>query len=114
MIFAIVAAVLAYRRANENGRNGLLWAFIAAGVFVGTQVGISVGAGILLGFGAGIFGWPEEIFDDPRFVWPITGVAIAVSILATWLILRYLDRPAVPDVPTDLPPPPPPTFNQSS
>ena len=112
MIFAIVAAVLAYRRANENGRNGWLWAFIAAAVFVGTQLVISLGAGVVMGLGVALFGWSEAIFDDTLYVGPITVLSIGASIGATWLLLRYLDRPAVPDASDLPPPPPPPTFGQ--
>ena len=110
MIFAIVAAVLAYRRANETGRNGLLWAALGAGVFIGAQLIVSVGAGILLGLGVAFLGWSETIFDDTMYVGPVTVVAIAASILATWLLLRYLSTP-IDQGPEGSPaPPPPPSF----
>ena len=111
MIFAIVAAVLAYRRANENGRNGWLWAFVAAGVFIGTQLVISIGAGLLSGLGVAFFGWSEGIWHDNMFVGPVTVVALAGSILATWLLLRYLDKPVASEVGSESPPPPP-SFTQ--
>ncbi len=109
MIFAIVIAVLAYRRARDNGRNGFLWAVIGAGVFIGAQMLVTFGAGILAGLGIAFLGWPETIYDDTMFVGPISVVAIGVSVLASWLLLRYLDKP-LNAVPADLPPPPPPVF----
>jgi len=107
MIFAIITAVLAYRRAKENGRNGLLWALAGAGVFIGAQMLVTFGAGIFVGLGVAFLDWPETIYDDAMFVGPITVVAILVSVLASWLLLRYLDKPINED-PVDLPPPPPP------
>jgi hypothetical protein len=107
MIFAIITAVLAYRRAKENGRNGLLWAVAGAGVFIGAQLVVTFGAGILMGLGVAFLEWPETIFDDTMFVGPITVVSLGASILASWLLLRYLNKPVNED-PPDLPPPPPP------
>ena len=112
MIFAIIAAIVAYRRAKDNGRNGWLWAFIAAAVFIGTQLIVSVGAGLIMGLGVGFMGWSETIFDDTLYVGPVTVVAIGASILSTWLLLRYLERPIIEDHQVDIPPPPPPTFDR--
>ena len=108
MVFAIVTAWLSYRKANESGRNGILWAWAGAGVFIGTQLAVSLGIGLLLGFGMLALGWPETIIED--YNWPVTIVAIAASFGASWLLLRYLDRPAVEIEENTNTPPPPPTF----
>ena len=113
MIFAIVAAIVAYRTAKQNGRNGWLWAFAAAGVFIGTQWIVSLGAGLFLGLGIALFDWSESILDDMMFIGPVTVVAIGASILTTWLLLRYLNKPIAEEQSPNLPPPPP-TFGQSS
>jgi len=111
MIFAIVAAILAYRRGNENGRNGWLWALAAAGVYIGTNLVVSIGGGVLMGIDVSIFGWNESILDSILFIGPITVVAIGASVFATWLLLRYLDKPtAEPNASSE--PPPPPMFGQ--
>ena len=113
MIFAIITAVLAYRRANENGRRGLLWALAGAGVFIGAQLIVTFGAGILLGLGVELLGWPETIYDEGAVVGPITVIALGMSFLASWLLLRYLNKP-IDQEPVDLPPPPPPpAFGQA-
>ena len=115
MVFVIVAAILAYRRAKDAGRNGLLWALATAGVFIGTQLLVSLAAGFLMGIGVLIFGWDESIFDELIYVGPVTVVAIAASIFTTWLLFKYIDRPADSELKSDLPPPPPPpppTFGQ--
>jgi len=110
MLFAIITAVLAYRRAKEHGRNGILWAIAGAGVFIGAQLIVTFGAGLIMGLGIAFLGWPETIFDDTLYIGPVTVVGIAASILASWLLLRYLDKP-INEEPVDLPaPPPPPSF----
>jgi|RhiMetStandDraft_4_1073278.scaffolds.fasta_scaffold381925_1 hypothetical protein len=109
MVFAIITAWLAYKKANESGRNGILWALIGIGVFIGTQLIVSLGVGVLLGFGILLFGWPETIID--AYTWPITIVAIAASFGASWLLLRYLDRPL--SVEDSYSPPPPPSFGDN-
>ena len=115
MIFAIVAAILAYRKASGAGRRGWLWALAAAGVFIGTQWLVSIGAGLLMGLGIGILGWPESILNEMMYIGPITVVAIGASILTTWLLFRYLDKPLAEEIPNELPPPPPPPrFDQGA
>ena len=107
MIYAIVAAILAYKKASQNGRNGWLLAIAGAALFIGTQLVISTGAGFLIGIGVAFFGWSESMFDDTLYVGPITVVAVGASILATWILLRYLDKPLAEDDNSPLPPPPP-------
>jgi hypothetical protein len=114
MIFAIVVAILAYRKAKENGRSGLLWAALGAAVFVGTQLIVSVGAGMIMGLGVEFLGWSESMFDDTLYIGPMTVVAIGASIFTSWLLLRYLDKApgqGASDHPHS-PPPPPPVFNK--
>src|SRR5687767_12350510 len=113
MVFAIVAAFLAYRKATENGRNGWLWALAAAGVYIATQVVVSMIIGTLLGFGVVLFGWSQETFEKSTFTLPVTIVTIGASITATWLLLCYIAKPVTEEPPVDLPPPPP-TFGQNN
>ena len=106
MLLAIITAWLAYKKANENGRNGILWAVIGAAVFIGTQLVVAVGFGLFLGLGQGLWGWPDSMYED--YTWPITIVAIVASFGASWLLLKYLDR--VPESDSFPEPPPPPSF----
>ena len=109
MIIALVVAYLAYKYANENGRNGILWALAGIAVFIGTQMLVTFGGGILIGIGAGVLGWGEGAYDDPALVWPITLLAIVISVFNSWLLLRYVSKP-VESEPAIIQPPPPPTF----
>jgi membrane protein insertase Oxa1/YidC/SpoIIIJ len=108
MIFAIISAWLAYKKAKATNRNALLWAFIAAATFIGTQLVTTFALGVALGLGIGFFGWSPDILDSYNI--PITILAVVTSFGSTWLVLRYLDK--IPEEQTFTEPPPPPTdFN---
>lgn len=106
MIFALVSAWLAYKKAQAANRSGILWAVIAAVTYIGTQLIVQLGFGVLLGLGIQIFGWSETILDTYSI--PITILAIILSFGSTWLVLRYLDQLPVDE--SFVPPPAPPTF----
>jgi hypothetical protein len=108
MLLAIVAAVLAYQKAKASGRNAWLWAFIGVAVYIGAQLLVGLGAGVLLAIGVGLMGWPESAFTDYEL--PINIVAIVGALAATWGLLKFLDRIPQEEVPV-MPPPPPPTFS---
>lgn len=105
MLFAILTAILAYRKAKETGRNGALWAIAGAAVFIGTQLAVSVGIGMFLGLGQVLWGWDDAIYVtyDPV----VRIVAIAASLFASWLLLRFLGRTPTPEPSLQAPPPPP-------
>lgn len=111
MILAIITAILAYRRAKEHGRNAILWALAGAGVWIGAQLVVQFAVGLFYGFGIEFLGWSEEALGEGFFIGPVTVVSIGASILASWLLLRYLDRPIVDETETYSPPPPPPRFD---
>jgi uncharacterized protein YacL len=106
MILAIVFAILAYKKAQASNRNGILWAAIAAGAFIGTQLVITFGVGILLGLGIAFLGWSDTILETYTIL--ITIFAVIISIAVGYLILRYLDK--VPEYENMSAPPPPPNF----
>lgn len=111
MIFAVISAWLAYKRAKIAGRNAIGWAAIAAAVFIGTQLAVQFGIGIFLGVGIAAFGWSNTILETYSI--PATILAIIASFGTTWLVLRYLDK-----IPEDeasfSAPPAPPTFDRDN
>lgn len=109
MIFAIITAWLAYKRAKENGRSGVLWAIAGAATFIGTQLLVYMAVGIILGLGVAVRGWSETLYDD--FAVPIAIIAIIASFGASWLLLRYLDKPSAEE---NFVPPPPPDFGSGT
>jgi hypothetical protein len=56
MLFTLITAWLAYKRAQATGRSAILWAFVGAAVFITTQMLVSLGCGILLGLGVELLG----------------------------------------------------------
>ena len=110
MILAIVFAYLGYKRANSAGRNGILWAFITAGVFILTQVVIGFGFGIILGIGGELYGWSEDLTSGSNLIFTI--VTIIISSVAGYIALRFADRPLEQETLSDAPPPPP-NFGQN-
>ena len=94
MIFAILFAYLAYRKASENGRSGIGWAFAALGVFLGTQFLVSIAGGIVLALYAAIKDLDEGVFDSGYYTWPIYLAAIVSSFGASFLLLKFLSEPS--------------------
>ena len=111
MILAIITAVLAYRKAKETGRNPALWAILGAAVYIGTQLVVSVGIGLLIGMGQIIWEWPDTVYATYEIL--VTIVAIAASLLASWILLRFMDRRTATESTFQEPPPPPPSFDRA-
>ena len=105
MILAIITAILAYRKAKENGRNGALWALAGAAVFIGTQLVVAAAIGIGLGLGQAIWDWPDSIYDSADI--PVRIIAIIASFIASWLLLKFIERKPEPEAVMPAPPPPP-------
>lgn len=111
MIFALVAAWLAYKKSKETGRgNPFLMAFLGLGIFVGTQLIFSAGIGVLLALVLGFSGRADD-FDSlaDSLNIPISIVAIVLSFLTFWIFIKYLGRASNKDNASK--PPPPPKFN---
>ena len=107
MILFILAAFFAYKKAQNTGRSGILWALITAGVYIGTQLLLALGIGLSLGIGIELFGWSETLYEDWNLL--ITAICIMGSFGSVWLVFKYLDRLPIDD--SVISPPPPPTFD---
>lgn len=103
MIFAIVSAWLAYKKARDTNRNAVLWAATAAATYIGTQLVVQLAVGTLLGVGIAALGWSDAVLET--YTIPATILSIIASFGSTWLVLRYLDR--MPDDESYNAPPPP-------
>ena len=106
MILAILAFIWGYRKGRDSGRSGPLWSAICGFTFLGIQVIFSLAAGLLLGIGAGLYGWDVKIYDQYSIL--ISLLSLIPAGLALWLIFKYLDR--IPDESLNSMPPPPPNF----
>ena len=109
MILLILAIWFGYKKARDTGRNPYVWAATGGGVFIGPQLLVGVGFGLLLAIGQEIWGWDEGVFDKYSAV--ISIVALVFSLGALWLLFRFLDRR--PPVEENVAPPPPPQFDQN-
>lgn len=108
MILIILAIWFGYKKGRDSGRNPWLWAAISGGVFLGTQIVVGLGFGVLIAIGQQMWGWGDDVFEKYALFANIP--ALILSIVALWLVFRFLDRK--PKFQTDSVPPPPPTFNQ--
>lgn len=94
IILAIIIAVHIYKAARASNRNGIAWASIAVGAYIGIQ--------LLVGFVIGF--WEENLYD--RFSAVINIVGWILSLIAMLVISNHLGK--IPDeLPPDAPPEPP-------
>ena len=107
MILAILFAYLGYKKANEAGKNGILWALLAGGSFVATQLIVALGIGIIIGLGIAGLGWSEELLTSYEIV--VTIVALIFSIGVAFGVLKLAERNPIEETMTA--PPPPTTFD---
>jgi uncharacterized membrane protein len=105
---AIVAAYFAYKTANENGRNGVLWLFATLTVGFGLQLMAPLFIGIIAGIAIVATGSSIERayqwLDD--FAMPLGIILLLLSFVGMWLILRHVSRLPEDTPGNDLPPPP--------
>ena len=106
MIFFFIAAWLAYKRAKENGRNGVVWALITSAAFIAAQFVTGAGVGLLILAVNGFDSGAENLIS--RYEILINIAAIVVSVLVVFLILRFLNK--APEDNSFTPPPAPPAF----
>lgn len=111
LIILVVASIQAYKAAKGYRRNGVAWALITFGVGVGIQLIIPLIFGIIYGIvlAAGGMTSPQQMQEAimiPAVI--VSIVCIVLSVVAVFLILRYLSR--VPENRPFTPPPPPENF----
>jgi len=104
MILAILFAVLGYRRADETGRNKILWAILMVVIFLASQAVAGLIIGVLVGIGIAAFGWSDNIFND--YYWQIAIVGVAISVGVCSLVLYLLGQSQVTDDVDEAPPAP--------
>lgn len=117
MILAIIFAWLGYKKAKENGRNGLLWGALATIAFIGTQLIVSAGIGLVSGIILLSQGNSEaemdQFFDGGFFSFVVYLAAIGLSVGAGMIVLYFANKPVVDTGNYNVPPPPPTSFGQN-
>jgi hypothetical protein len=92
------------RLARERNRSAVAWSLIGIGAWIGAELVVGLGVGVLYGIGIFVFGWAEEIPAGVQFL--IYLVALGAAIGSVTIVHRILQsRPRERYEP--LPPPPP-------
>ncbi len=116
MILAIIFAWMGYKKANENGRNGLFWGALATIAFIGTQLIVSACIGLISGIILLAQGNSEaemnQFFDGGIFTVVVYLAAIGLSIGAGMIVLYFANKP-IDTENYNTPPPPPTSFGQN-
>lgn len=92
-----------YKKAKDTGRNGILWAFIASGTFIGTHLIVRIVFEVGIAFSIGFFCYFSEGFSNDcsqseslfnnlwkRYALYINLIALAASFTSGFLVLKYL------------------------
>ena len=103
MLLAIIFIWQGYKKGRDSGRNGILWGAICGASFIGIQLLVGLGIGILAGIGVAAWGWSPKILDDYWIL--ISIISWIPAIITVLIIFKYLGR--IPDTPVETPPPPP-------
>lgn len=98
------------RLARERNRSALAWSFLGIAVWIGAELVIVFGIGMLYGVGTLIFDWPEDMPAGLKLVAYI--VALLGALGSVTLLSRILSRR--PGEESYGAPPPPPEFHSES
>lgn len=104
----VIATIQAYKAARDSGRSPVKWALITFGIGFGIQIILPFLIGIVIGIVWLATGSsPEQLqeaIDVPAIIIGI--VCLILSVIAVFLILRYLSK--IPEEKLFTPPPQPP------
>ncbi|MDQ2855406.1 MAG: hypothetical protein M3R68_03690 [Acidobacteriota bacterium] len=92
------------RLARERNRSAVAWSLLGIGAWIGAELAVVLGGGLLYGIGMIVFGWSEEIPIGVRLFMYILALAAAlcgVTIVQRILVSRSREKFE------PLPPPPP-------
>lgn len=106
----IIIAIRIYKTAKRSGRNAILWTIAAIGIYLGIQIGVVVGCGIISVFGQELLGWSENYFN--KYILLINGISVILSLLGILILSNYISR--IPKEETFIEPPPPPRFDNNN
>jgi hypothetical protein len=96
------------RLARERNRSAVAWSLLGIGAWIGAELVVIFGGGLLYGVGMFMFGWSDDIPAGVQillYVLALAGALGSVSIVRRILQSRSLEK-------FEPLPPPPPTFSQ--
>ena len=95
------------RLARERNRSAIAWSLLGIAVWIGAELVVMFGFGMLYGLGILIFNWPEDIPAGLKLLAYV--VALLGALGSVTLLSRILRRLSVEE--SFAPPPPPPDFD---
>lgn len=98
------------RLARERGRSAVRWSFLGIAAWLGAELAVMFGAGIVYGLGEALLDWPEPI--APGFKVFSYLLALVAALISTTIFSRILMR--IPVAESLASPPPPPEFSGES
>jgi hypothetical protein len=93
--------------ARERNRSALAWSLIGVAAWLGSELIVLFGFGIIYGIGVEVMGWPEQLPAGLRLIMYVAAIAAAiggVTIARRILYAKSRDNSYFPA------PPPPPKF----
>jgi hypothetical protein len=110
----IVASILVYKTARDNGRNGVLWTFLLVALGLTMQYVVPTVATFAIAFyymfTATRMPQSMMIEEIEWYAWIFTFTGLALSFFCIWAIMRYVSRLPEDEPAGSAPPPPPPNF----
>ena len=97
------------RLARERNRSALAWSLIGIGAWIGAEVLVVFGGGLLYGTGMFLFGWSEDIPAGVQLLLYL--VALGAAIGSVTIVRRILQSRS--QEKSEPLPPPPPAFSQN-
>ena len=98
------------RLARERNRSAWRWSLLGIGAWIGAEVIVTFGAGVLYALGAITLGWPFPIPLGVKLV--VYVLALIAALLSVTMISRFLTGQPKPE--SFISPPPPPDFHSES
>jgi hypothetical protein len=90
--------------ARERNRSPVAWSLIAIGAWLGAEIGVGFGAGILYGIAGLVLGWRSEMSAGFQLLAYL--VSLGAAIASVTIVRRILSGYSATET-TSLPPPPP-------
>lgn len=109
IIILIVLLTKVYKSAESANKKGWIWVLYGFGAYLGVQLAIGLGYGLLLGIGEEFWGWDGSSDSGSMIFISIIGLVLSVVAI---LVVNYLaGRIVVSENADFVEPPPPPTFS---
>ncbi|MFL6230406.1 MAG: hypothetical protein ACJ741_16660 [Pyrinomonadaceae bacterium] len=100
------------RLARERNRSAVAWSLIGIGAWIGAELTVAFGFGIIYALGSIFFGWEQEMTTGWKLLSYVAALAAAIGAVSIVHRILLSKSPTRPDPRASFltPPPPPPEF----